>query len=118
MSTTPQYIVDYINGLTKAEIWKFYKLREWQQVRAEVLRDQHNECQICKSEGRYTPADTVHHVQYVRRHPETALDKFYTHNGKTYVNLIAICKACHNRVHTEKAFNRQHSVIPLTPERW
>lgn len=115
---TPQYIVDFIKGLDKQDIWKFYKLAEWQKVRAEVLAEQYYECQVCKSKGKYTPADTVHHIQYVRKHPETALDKTYEYKGKTYVNLIAICKACHNHVHTEKLENKRNSAIPLNEERW
>lgn len=115
---TPQNIVDFIKSLDKSEIWKFYKLPEWQALRAEILAEQHNECQVCKAKGKYTPADTVHHIQYVRKHPETALDKTYEYKGNTYVNLIAICKACHNEVHTEKLANKRNSAIMLNEERW
>ena len=115
---TPQNIVDFIKSLDKSEIWKFYKLTEWQALRAEVLAEQHNECQVCKAKGKYTPADTVHHIQYVRKHPETALDKTYEYKGNTYVNLIAICKACHNEVHTENLANKRNSAIMLNEERW
>ena len=115
---TPQSIIDLIKSLPANEIWKFYKLPEWQQLRAEVLAEQFNECQVCKSKGKYTPADTVHHIQFVRKHPETALDKTYIYKGKEYVNLIAICKACHNQVHTEKLENMRHSAIPINQEKW
>lgn len=115
---TPQHIVELIKSLPAAEIYKFYKLPEWQQLRAEVLQEQHNECQVCKDKGIYTPADTVHHIQFVRKHPETALDKTYIYKGIEYINLIAICKACHNKVHTEKLENKRNSSIPLNKERW
>lgn len=116
--TTPQHIVDFIKSLAPADIWKFYKLPEWQKLREEVLNEQHRECQVCKSKGKYTPADTVHHIQFVRKHPETALDKTYTFKGKEYINLIAICKPCHNLVHTEKLENKRNSSIPINVERW
>lgn len=115
---TPQHIIDFIKSLPANKIWKFYKLKEWQALRAEVLREQHNECQVCKSKGIYTPADTVHHIQFVRKHPETALDKTYIYKGKEYINLIGICKSCHNIVHTEKLENRRNSSIPINEERW
>ena len=115
---TPQHIIDLIKSLKGAEIYKFYKLPEWQKLREEVLTEQHRECQVCKGKGKYTPADTVHHIQYVRKHPETALDKTYTYKGVEYVNLIAICKPCHSLVHTEKLENMRNSSIPLNKERW
>lgn len=115
---TPQVIIDFIKSLPKSEIWKFYKLPEWQTVRQEVLTEQHNECQVCKQAGKYTPADTVHHIQYLRKHPETALDKTYTYKGVEYVNLIAICRSCHNKVHTEKFESLRYSSVPLNEERW
>lgn len=115
---TPEYIVDLIKSLNGKEMYKFYKSPEWQALRNEVLAEQHNECQVCKDQGKYTPAETVHHIQYVRKHPETALDKTYTYKGKEYRNLIAICKACHNKVHKEKLINRQYSSIMINEERW
>lgn len=116
---TEQELVSWINELIKSnKLWQFYKSAEWRKLQAEVLKEQHNECQVCKEQGRYTRADTVHHIQYVRKHPETALSKTYTYKGEEYINLIAICKACHNKVHTEKGFNKKHSAKPLNEERW
>ena len=93
--------------------FQFYKSREWRKKRAEVLRHDRNECQMCKAEGRYSKATTVHHVNHVDKRPDLALT--YMHGGKR--NLISLCKTCHNKVHPEK---RQHikKKIPLTPERW
>ena len=118
-SMTTTELVEWINELIEAgKLWKFYKSKQWRTLSAEVLKEQHNECQVCKEQGRYTKADTVHHIQYVRKHPETALSKTYTYKGKEYRNLIAICKACHNKVHSEKGFNKQHSAKLLNEERW
>lgn len=37
----------------------------------------HSECQRCREHHKYTPATTVHHVNYVRKHPDMALEIDY-----------------------------------------
>lgn len=37
----------------------------------------HSECQRCREHHKYTPATTVHHVNYVRKHPDMALEIWY-----------------------------------------
>ena len=92
-------LVKWINKLIEAnELWKFYKSIEFRRLKEEVLIEQHYECQECKKKGIITKANTVHHVQFVRKHPELALSKYYTYKGKQYKNLIAVCKGCHNRL--------------------
>lgn len=104
---TAQELIFWINQLIDSnELWKFYKSKEFRTLQKEVLKEQHNECQICKQRGIITKADTVHHVQFVRTHPELALSKTYTRNGVVYRNLIAVCKSCHNKLHTEKGYVR------------
>lgn len=115
---TPEELEKWIKELDKSrQMYKFYKSPEWIRLKEEVLREQHHECQICKAKGRYTPADTVHHIQYVKKHPRLALSKTYIYNGKEHKNLIAICKSCHNKIHTEKGFNKKNSAF-LNEERW
>lgn len=115
---TPDGLEKWIKELDKSrQMYKFYKSPEWIRLKEEVLREQHHECQICKTKGRYTPTDTVHHVQYVKKHPRLALSKTYIYNGKEHKNLIAICKSCHNKIHTEKGFNKKNSAF-LNEERW
>jgi 5-methylcytosine-specific restriction endonuclease McrA len=83
------------------------------QLKKTVLEENNYECAECKRQGILTRYDvdkngrrklisTVHHVQFVRRHPELALSRTYVFNGKTYVNLIPVCKKCHNKLHPEK----------------
>lgn len=113
-----EYLKEWINELSaNNQMYKFYKSREWRQLKNEILKEQHNECQICKAQGKYTPADTVHHIQYVKKYPELALSRTYEYKGQTFQNLIAICKSCHNRVHQEKGFNRSNSRF-TNEERW
>ncbi|WP_186430891.1 HNH endonuclease [Clostridium sp. BSD9I1] len=94
---------------------EFYNSKYWRKLRKEVLAEHKGECQICKSRGFYTEANTVHHVQYVRKHPRLALSKTYIFQGKEYKNLIPLCHDCHEEVH---GYRQKEKKKPLTEERW
>lgn len=114
-------LVKWINELIdKNELWRFYKSIEFRHLKEEVLREQHYECQECKKLGKITKADTVHHVQFVRKHPALALSKYYTYQGKQYRNLVALCKSCHNKAHPEKRknFNKSKKKSFINEEKW
>ncbi|SKA99822.1 HNH endonuclease [Caloramator quimbayensis] len=102
---TETELIKWINLLIKNNnIKAFYNSALWEHTRQEVLSEQHYECQICKDKGVYTPAVTVHHIKFLRQHPELALTKS---------NLMAVCEECH--------FNIHHKQIPkeqLNEERW
>ena len=105
----------WINKLIEEDkLWKFYKSKEFRHLKEEILREQHYECQECKKLGKITKADTVHHVQHVRKHPSLALSKYYTYEGKQYINLIAVCKSCHNKLHPEKSTIKKPKLIIVT----
>lgn len=112
-------LADYIYYLIKIKsVEKFYKTPEWQKIKAEVLKEQHYECQICKRKGKYKRADTVHHCKFVRLFPQLALSKTYIDDkGIERVNLIAICKTCHNKAHPEK-LNKNNKPKFTNEERW
>lgn len=94
---------------------EFYSSKEWRKLRKEVLAEHKNECQDCKDKGYYTKADTVHHNQFVRKHPRLALSKVYTFQGKEYKNLIPLCHDCHEIRH---GYRQKEKKEPLTVERW
>ena len=94
----------------------FYTSFPWQQIRKHVLRIDKFECQICKTHGRYSPAEIVHHVNHVRDYPELCLSLTYTDAaGTEQRNLISVCKPCHDNV-CHPNFNTRKP--PLSPERW
>ena len=94
MNTTQ--LVQWINTLIRYHnIKAFYNSALWENLRQEVLEEQHYECQVCKVKGMYSPAEAVHHVKFLRQHPELAL------------------KECHYEVH-HKAENKPQ----LNEERW
>lgn len=98
-------LVQWINTLIQNDnIKAFYNSALWKHVREEVLGEQHHECQVCKSKGLYSEAVTVHHIKYLRKHPELAVTKG---------NLMSVCKDCHYDIH--------HKVQPktkLNTEKW
>ena len=95
----------------------FYVSPEWRKLRKEILKKDKYECQVCKSKGKYTKANTVHHVKHLEDYPELGIEEYYQENGKQYRNLISVCKDCHENVcHPERL--RWNKKEPLTEERW
>jgi len=108
----------WVQGLIKINISGFYESKYWRRLRKEVLTVDKYECQVCKEKGFYSKANTVHHVNYVRLHPELALEKFYKNDdGVVKRNLISVCHLCHEvYCHPERL--QKEKVEPLTVERW
>lgn len=113
----------WINKLIEEDkLYKFYKSKEWINLKEEVKKEQHYECQECLKQGILTTEEdentlTVHHVQFVKKHPELALSKFYYYQGIQYRNLIVVCFDCHNKLHHR--FNYKHNnKKQLNEERW
>ena len=101
--------------IAEDRLHEFYVSKQWRRLRKEVLAEYKNECQDCKAKGFYTKANTVHHNQFVRRHPRLALSKTYIFKGKEYKNLVPLCHMHHEIRHG----HRQKEVKePLTQERW
>ena len=92
---TPAELTVWIRELiARDDLHAFYSCKAWLHLRADVLREQHYECQACKAKGLYIPATTVHHVRTVRSAPWLALTK---------ENLLCLCDDCHYEVHHGKA---------------
>lgn len=92
-----QWIMELIE---ENKLYKFYKTKEWLELRDEVLRDGHYECQHCLERGKYTRATMVHHVNEVRKRPDMALNKTYIDvEGQERKNLVPLCFACHEAEH-------------------
>ena len=114
---TEEQVNQWITKLIQEDrLHDFYISKEWRKLRKDVIEEAKGECQICKCRGLYAPANTVHHVQYVRKHPRYALSKTYTFKGEVKQNLIALCNACHEEVHNYRHEKKEEK--PLTEERW
>lgn len=69
---------------------KFYQSKHWRSIRTQRLKLDHNECQRCRLQGKYTPAQNVHHKKEVKEFPELALD---------LDNTESLCIVHHNEEH-------------------
>lgn len=107
--------IRYVEQAAATDIHTFYTWGKWKRIRKEVLQQDKYECQMCKRRGRYTKATTVHHANYVKKHPELALEKYYTWHGQKKRNLISLCHDCHEEVH---GYRKKEEKKPLTEERW
>lgn len=87
--------------IAEGKIYQFYKSDDWEELRDEVLKESHYECQLCLKSGIYKRAEMVHHINEVRKRPDLALTKQFVDamTGETILNLIALCNPCHERVH-------------------
>lgn len=76
----------------------FYHSPQWRATRNAVLVRDHYLCQRCLRERRITRADTVHHIEELRKAWHRRLDM---------ANLEAICPACHNAERSRHGTNAQ-----------
>lgn len=107
--------IAFVKKCIKENIHRFYTWSKWKTKREEVLRLDKYECQICKQRGKYKKATTVHHVNYVKKHPDKSLEIWYYFRGEKKRNLISLCHECHEEVHE---YRKKEKKKPLTEERW
>lgn len=92
----------------------FYSWPEWKETRRQVLMMDQYECQICKQNHRYSPAEIVHHVKHLKDRPDLALSMW----DGTERQLLSVCKSCHEKLHPESQRQYAKPAVPLTLERW
>ena len=96
----------------------FYNNSAWRNLAAEIMREQHHECQYCRGHGKYTRAWGVHHVRHLEDHPELAYSRFFLdENGVKQRQLVAVCFRCHEAQHPER-FDHKPSRKFTNSERW
>lgn len=112
---TEQWIRELIQ---QGKEYKFYKTKEWLQLRANILEKYHNECQECLKKGKYTEARNVHHINELKDRPDLALKEYYidSNTGEKKRNLIPLCIECHNIKHGRVCENRYKP--QLNEEKW
>ena len=125
-------MTDWIRDLIdKGELWRFYKSKQWIRLKTRILEQNHYECYRCRQQGKVTRYDTnadgnkklistVHHVHHVRDYPELALTEYVMDHetGQRELNLIPVCKPCHNILHPEKNRNRKKEIGFTNEEKW
>lgn len=110
-----EHEIVYVKRCIKEDVHRFYTWEKWKRVRKEVLKMDKYECQLCKNRGKYTKANTVHHVNHLKNSPDKALEIWYSIGGKKKRNLISLCHQCHDEVHGYRVPEHKK---PLTEERW
>lgn len=117
-------LVNWINELIKEDrLYRFYKSREFTELRAKVLEDAHYECQYCRRKGRITKATIAHHEYYVRDYPQYALTQYVMDEEGMHQNLVAVCHRCHEDIHKNERLygwlkKKQEDKDKDIPERW
>lgn len=111
---------DWIRELIKAnKLYKFYKTRDWLNLKQAVMEDHHFECKRCNEVGRLRIATTVHHEFEVRKYPRMALTRYvYDSDGDKREVLHPLCNQCHNDVHGRTLKGNTRRKPPITVERW
>lgn len=105
--------------IAEGQLYKFYKSKEWRSLSEAVMKENNYECQQCKKKGIHTRARSVHHVQWVNKHPRLALSRTYTWNGETFNNLVPLCEDCHNKAHDKGAgLKKKNNATFTNEERW
>lgn len=112
---TEEQILYVKNCIADNNMHRFYIWKPWMYTRVSVLTMDRYECQDCKRQGIYTKATTVHHNQYVKHHPELALEIYYTWKDKQQRNLVSLCHECHEKRH---GYRKPKEKKILTEERW
>jgi 5-methylcytosine-specific restriction enzyme A len=72
---------------------QFYKSAGWKKIREQALVRDKYLCQMCLKEKKIVPAETVHHIKFVKTH---------WHLRLTLNNLVSLCNGCHNTIHKGK----------------
>lgn len=108
----------------------FYHSAKWKKMRNVVLHAYHNECVLCKLDGKITTHDNrlkngnyrglqIHHMKEIELNPEHGLEPIITDliTGKKIVNLIPLCNYHHNMIH-----GKENNILKvkeqLNKERW
>lgn len=84
----------------------FYRTQAWRDVRDYCMHRDSFLCQDCLAEGRYTPAEEVHHI--IPLTPENIHSPSIALNPD---NLVSLCRSCHKARHGEK--NNRYEVDEL-----
>lgn len=75
-----------------------YNTSLWRSLRSSYLME-HPLCEMCLQEGKTTPATEVHHIREISNGNDV---QEMQEIGFDYSNLMALCDACHTKLHAER----------------
>lgn len=95
-----------IDMIRKDDTRPFYNSWDWRKLSHAVIKENNNECYICKQKGKYTPAILTHHVNELKKRPDLAYSRTYTdEHGNIKKQLIPLCFNCHEEIHGRGFFH-------------
>lgn len=102
------YTAAQIKALIDAgDVSIFYHDYDWRCLSAQVIKEHHGECQMCRAEKRLTRATVCHHVKHLKAHPELAYDR---------ENLMPLCHDCHEKIHERGSYKKRQGFT--NEEKW
>lgn len=106
--------------IAKNDMFPFYNRKVWRDLSKKLIKEQHNECEMCRRKGKLTTKNNsrrllVHHIFEVKDYPQYALSKWVVINGERKQNLIVLCDECHENEH--KRFGEKKEKF-TNQERW
>lgn len=106
-----------IDMIRKDDMRAFYNSWDWRKLSHAVIKENNNECYVCKMRGKYSPAILTHHVNELRKRPDLAYSRTFTdEQGNIKKQLIPLCFNCHEKIH-ERGFFKVSSHFS-NEERW
>lgn len=119
VAMTDQELVWLRDLIKSGNVHPFYVWGKWATERAHVLKQDKNECQHCKSKGRYKRAALVHHVKHLRDAPHLALAMWRQNDMGVWVRqLESLCDDCHADEHPERLRQYKKRAGFVNAERW
>lgn len=73
---------------------EFYRSTAWEKTRVSFMQYKNGLCERCMKQGRYVPAEIVHHI--IHLNPSNVHDPDIAFG---FDNLEAVCRTCHNQIH-------------------
>jgi 5-methylcytosine-specific restriction endonuclease McrA len=115
----PRKSYDWIAEITKGHTNLFYKSREWDMLREQVLKRDYYTCQFFLGkwdDGKHKPytikierAVRVHHKIPIKERPDLALDPN---------NCVSLSFEAHEIIEDRNQFHFKKLKEPITDERW
>jgi 5-methylcytosine-specific restriction protein A len=114
-----KYTVAEITAMIcKNDTSTFYNSWAWRKLSHDVIRENHNECYLCRKHGKVAAATLVHHVNELKLRPDLAYSrKYIDDHGKVQLQLMPLCFECHEKTHKRGAYQEVSNKFS-TPERW
>lgn len=85
--------------IKKNDLSAFYNDTYWRKLSHEIIKENNNECYICKQNKKYSRAVLVHHVNHLKKRPNLAYCKTYTDGTGEHIQLMPLCHDCHEMMH-------------------